>query len=199
MMPSHQQDFFKEILNLGMGRAAAVLEKLTHSPVRLAVPNVTVSDCETLSHELVEYGKDDLISVSMTFKGIVSGQVVFVLSPYSSLILTELVMRTAQIDDLRDGQADVVTEIGNIVLNNVIGSWSNLFCDQFEFGVPTYGRQPLKELVCSWINSPATSGDLQAVRGDAHFEVENFFILGSVLVLFDSASMARFSSAGIAG
>ena len=99
-MDSHQSDFFREILITGMGKAASILSELARSTVRFSIPSITVSEYDSLSAQLVEFGQEDLVSVSMSFKGIVSGKAIFLLSPESSLILTDMVMDTAEVEEL---------------------------------------------------------------------------------------------------
>ena len=66
-------DALKELINIGVGRAAGVLNQMVRSHIILQVPAVKVLRIDQLAEELVEFGEGPLAVVSLDFQGAFSG------------------------------------------------------------------------------------------------------------------------------
>ena len=64
-----QTDALTELINIGFGRAAASLSKLTGHRVELEVPQVTMCPVGELSRTLAPYIEGEIASVHQVFTG----------------------------------------------------------------------------------------------------------------------------------
>ncbi|MDX8389446.1 MAG: chemotaxis protein CheX [Mariprofundaceae bacterium] len=176
-------DTLTELLNIGVGMAAETLSEMVDSRVRLSVPSIKmVKGKEDIDAVL---NRDELLgitSVGLQFSGAFSGSASLVFPPKaaSSLVatLTGEEVGSPNIDDLRSG---TLMEVGNIVVNAVIGSMGNMLQEQLQFSVPQYVEGDLVDLV----------GKQQAdimLWAATRFEVESLEIEGSVMIFFEFTS-----------
>jgi chemotaxis protein CheC len=68
-----QEDALTEVINIGFGRAAASLSKLTGQRVQLEVPHITMCPIDELSDRLRPMIQSDVASVHQIFSGSVAG------------------------------------------------------------------------------------------------------------------------------
>lgn len=192
-MDEAQNDFLKEVLNIGLGRASAALGEMTGSRIDMAVPTVTVCDPDKLSSHISIAGNDDVFTVTQSFSGILSGDVVLVMTGFSGRVLTNrLCADMASSSDLDCNVEEVVTEVGNIIINSFIGSWAPMFADQFEFGVPSFQLSPLSSVMNRYgASAPFARKDVKAVYAQAHMDVPDFTIAASLIVMFRQDSLER--------
>src|SRR6185436_3354893 len=114
-----QQDALVELLNIGFGRAGASLSKLTQQRVLLEVPNVAIHPITHLNQSLGKLVDERVASVHQVFSGPVAGDALLLLDPIAAATLTEL-----------------LTDVGNIVLNACIGTFGNMLDVPVSFSVP---------------------------------------------------------------
>lgn len=190
-MDDNQKDFLKEILNIGLGRAGNVLGQMTGSRIELAVPDVAVCESTHLTGQLAVYGTDDVYTVTQSFSGILSGDVILILTGFSGKFLTyRLCGEELNSDRLEEEIQATVTEVGNIITNHFIGSWSNMFVDQFQFGVPSFEKGSLPDLLNKYAHMPARQGSKsRAVVAQAHMDVPDFTLAASVAIMFTPDSL----------
>lgn len=132
-----QRDALTELINIGYARAAGALSELTGYRIRLEVPQVaiqTVPEIMGLLHEVI---KGDVASVSQVFSGPIAGNALLLLDERAALLLTELLTG----EDLPSRRMDssvreVMTEVGNILLNACLGVFGNLLQVHVTFSVP---------------------------------------------------------------
>ena len=192
VMESSQKDFLGEVLNIGMGRAASCIGELVQSRVTLSVPLVTISSIDNLARNFEVFGIDNIVSIRMGFSGILSGDALLLLSKYSSMLLTRSVMQNANLEELSCAQEEVLVEVGNIVLNSAVGSWADLFQDHFKFTIPEYRELTVPVLLETWAaRNEQKDSALKAVCADAYFEIQDFFIIGTIIILFDKNSVEK--------
>ena len=79
-----QEDALIELINIGFGRAAASLSKLTGHRVQLEVPQVTMCPMSELGGRLAPLLEDDVATVHQVFTGPVSGDALLVIDQHSA-------------------------------------------------------------------------------------------------------------------
>lgn len=134
---NEQLDALKELISIGLGKGVAKLNSLTQSSIDYHIPDLqvlTTSDIKSLS-KLPHNEK--LISVTLPFEGSINGQVLLVNR------LCDLPQLVAALDHLdpeisleNKVNLEVYNEIGNIVLNSVIGGISNILSCHLTFHTP---------------------------------------------------------------
>ena len=110
-----QQDALTELINIGFGRAAASLSKLTGHRVQLEVPEITMCPIEQMGTYLRPLVENEGASVHQIFSGPVEGDALLVLDQSSAAILKELLTNEPalplEID--RSGLRSAIREVGD--------------------------------------------------------------------------------------
>ena len=132
-----QQDALIELLNIGFGRAAASLSQLTGHRVLLEVPQVTVHPVSEVADALERVIHTDVAGVHQIFSGPVAGDALLILDYHGAAMLKELLTNEPALPLSIDTSArEVITEVGNILLNACLGTFGNLLQVQVSFSVP---------------------------------------------------------------
>ena len=122
-----QQDALIELINIGFGRAGAALSKLTGHRVQLEVPQITMCPIDEMADRLRPLARQRSGHVHQIFSGPVDGDALLVLDRNSAAILKELLTSEPALPLEIDRSArEVITEIGNILLNACLGTFGNI-------------------------------------------------------------------------
>jgi len=132
-----QRDALTELINIGYGRAAGALSELTGYRINLEVPTVAIHPVEETTSLLREIISGDVASVNQVFSGPVAGHALLLLDERAALLLTELLtdekVPSRKIDT---SVREIITEVGNILLNACLGVFGNQLKVQVTFSVP---------------------------------------------------------------
>jgi chemotaxis protein CheC len=132
-----QKDALTELINIGYARAAGALSQLTGYRIKLEVPKVAIHRIDEMTGLLQDVVKGEVATVNQVFSGPVSGNALLVLDDDAALLLTRLLTGEADASKAMDSAArEVITEVGNIVLNACLGIFGNLLRVQVSFSVP---------------------------------------------------------------
>jgi chemotaxis protein CheC len=182
-----QLDALKEVINLGVGYAAGSLNELVGTPISLTVPEVEVLPLEEAREHAVTLGWARVASVHLAFAGPLKGKVALVF-PYDSAVkLVSLLTGDEGSNPDVDGvRAATLEETGNIILNGVVGSISNLLQGNISFSIPYYSEQG--GLPARFEGTDATSGS-QVIFARARFGVAQQEIEGEIFLFFEMGSL----------
>ena len=185
-----QQDALIELINIGFGRAAAALSKLTGHRVQLEVPQITMCPIDEMADHLRPLLANELATVHQIFSGPVDGDALLVLDQHSAAILKELLTSEPALPLEMDRSArEVVTEIGNILLNACLGTFGNLLKVQVSFSVPHLTLDTLESVVGS------IAVGRQALRYalivHSSFRLRNSSLTGYLVIVLGVASIER--------
>jgi chemotaxis protein CheC len=185
-----QQDALVEVINIGFGRAASSLSKLTGQRVQLEVPQITMCPIEDLADTLRPMIRSDVASVHQIFSGPVVGDALLVIDQGSAAILKELLTNEPALPLEIDASArEVVTEVGNILLNACLGTFGNLLHVQVSFSVPHLTLETLEGVVSSiTVNR---QGLRYAMIVHAAFRLRNTGLEGFLVIVLSVASIER--------
>lgn len=190
-VPTPEQiDKLRELINIGVGRGAAVLNTMLNSHIKLHVPFIKLLPYEDIVKEIDNIDTARLSSVSMLFRGVFSGNARLIFPSESAFNLVtactgETPDSASDIDSIRAG---TMSEIGNIVLNSVMGSISNLLNLSFQYSIPSY----LEGKADSIFNiSMAVPGSI-VLLARTRFTVEQLNVEGDVVVFFELGSFGTF-------
>ena len=132
-----QRDALTELINIGYARAAGALSQLTGYRITLEVPKVAIHRIEEMTGLLETVVQGEVASVNQIFSGPVSGNALLLLDDDAALLLTQLLTGEQRTSKTMDSAArEVITEVGNIVLNACLGVFGNLLKVQVSFSVP---------------------------------------------------------------
>ena len=143
-----QRDALVELLNIGFGRAGASLSKLTGQRVLLDVPEVAMCPVDQLYATLAAFVKDEVASVHQVFSGPVAGDALLILDPPAASALKELLTGEPPLPlELDASSREVLTEVGNILLNACIGTFGNMLKVPLSFSVPDIDVTTIQSVV----------------------------------------------------
>jgi chemotaxis protein CheC len=185
-----QQDALVELLNIGFGRAGASLSQLTGHRVLLDVPEVSVHDIGELSAALRQVIRDEVATVHQIFSGPVAGDALLVLDHEAAAQLKELLTDEPALPLAIDASArEVLTEVGNILLNACLGTFGNILQVQVSFSVPRLNLESLSAIVESLrINR---EGLRYALVVHAGFRLRDREVNGYLVIVLSVSSLDR--------
>ena len=132
-----QRDALTELINIGYGRAAGALSELTGYRITLEVPTVAIHPVEETAALLREIIDRDVASVNQVFSGPVAGHALLLLDERAALLLTELLTdEKVPARKIDTSVREIITEVGNILLNACLGVFGNQLKVQVTFSVP---------------------------------------------------------------
>jgi chemotaxis protein CheC len=185
-----QKDALIELLNIGFGRAAASLSDLTNQRVVLEVPQVSVHPIAELKDALRILIQDEVASVHQIFSGSVAGDALLVLDYKAAAILKALLTNEPALPLPVDASArEVLTEVGNILLNACLGTFGNLLKVQVSFSVPKLNLETLSDVLKSLLVN--REGLRYALVVHAGFRMRDDEVTGYLIIVLSVASLDR--------
>jgi chemotaxis protein CheC len=179
-------DVLQELINIGIGRAAGMLNEMLDTHVILQVPIIRILSQNDLERELGAISRNTLSAVQMGFKGSFSGNALLLFPPDSANNLVSVLTGEDSVEDDMDSiRMGTLTEIGNIVINGVMGSISNAIEKQLSYSVPSYLEGPLLNML-QQNNEDAPTDTIILAR--THFIIKEHFIYGDVILFFEVGS-----------
>jgi chemotaxis protein CheC len=163
------------------------------TPISLRVPEVEVLVVDEARLRVTALGWGRVASVQLAFSGPLKGNVALVF-PYDNAVklvslLTGDEGSNADVDGIR---AATLEEVGNIILNGVVGSISNLLLGQISFSIPYYSEEG--GLLAHFTGAGSAAG-AHVVLARAHFAVAQHEIEGEIFLFFEVGSLERLLAA----
>jgi len=185
-----QQDALVELLNIGFGRAASSLSQLTGHRVLLEVPQVTLQPVDELGDALKRVVHGHVASVHQIFTGPVAGDALLILDESGASMLKQLLTNEPAMPLAIDASArEVITEIGNILLNACLGTFGNLLKVQVSFSVPHLSIEHVGAILESL--RIAQQGVRYALIVHAGFGLRDTQVTGYMVIVLSVASLDR--------
>ena len=189
-LTAKQQDALIELLNIGFGRAAASLSQLTGHRVLLDVPDVSIHPIEALRNVLGTVFRSDIASVHQIFAGPVAGDALLVVDHTAAGMLKQLLTDEPPLPLAIDASArEVLTEVGNILLNACLGTFGNLLNVQVSFSVPQLNLDTLQDVLQSLMIN--REGMRYALLVHAGFKLRDAEVRGYLVIVLSVASLDR--------
>ena len=200
-LSSEQLDALVEVVNIGFGKASALIAKLVSSFITMSVPNVerlTLVDLPRVLSELTE--ERPLSVVRQSFRPEFRGEHLFIVEDDALQVLHTLLAVPGGTRGERD-QQDGLLEVANIVCGALIGKLSEVIGTRSTFSAPTIQvwREPAERLlgsvppgndVCLLIHTSFSVEKLPVFRG---FVV---ILLSSECLEWLGRSLDKFASPG---
>ena len=189
-LTSVQEDALIELLNIGFGRAGASLSQLTGHRVLLEVPHVTIHPIDEVSEALERMIRTDVASVHQIFSGSVAGDALLILDQPGASMLKELLTNEPALPLSIDASArEVLTEVGNILLNACLGTFGNLLQVQVSFSVPQLSLESLGAILETL--RVGQEGVTYAMVVHAGFKLRDAEVRGFLVIVLSVASLDR--------
>jgi chemotaxis protein CheC len=187
LITEEQLDALQEFINIGVGRAAGMLNQMVDSSILLNVPVLKVFNGEALKQEVLKRFNNHALSVvRLSFSGNFSGSAELVFPTESaSTLVSILTGEDRDSPDLDAVKIGTLTEVGNIVINGVLGSISNLLKQQMNYTLPVYFEDTIERLLSS-----NYSFDLDTIflLAQTKFEIKQLEIMGDIILIFEMPS-----------
>lgn len=185
-------DAFKEIFNIGMGRAANALSKLVYEKIKLSVPRLEVLPRAALEDTISENFSEDLALVRQDFVGSASGIAFLLMSKESGLRLVNTLVSDAEggAVEVSETDRDLLVEVGNILINALVGSMGNTLGIAFELAQASCNIGSVGEIV----------GQFDDDVGDYVLLVETLFLMpgrhigGNLFIMMTSEQLGNLLS-----
>ena len=142
----NQRDDISKILNTGLGMAAMALMDITSEEVSIKVSLIDLVSVDMLNQSFDAY-HGSLMAINQTIRGSYGGNALLLLTEESSLQLTRALLDdTVLSKDMTDIEKEVISEVGNIVLNASLASLFDLLQSSDQ-------RGGLPRFICGSINT----------------------------------------------
>lgn len=188
MIPERSLSILQEIINIGVGRGAQVLNTLLSHHVVLDVPLVTETSARDLVTALGLAPGQHLACVQMGYRGALRGEVQLIFpADTASQMVSLIVGDNYALEELDFIRQATLTEVGNIVINAVVGTLSNLFGFHLQYTLPTYLGGTIDQIE----DQEKLTGTEVILLAKTSFTIEDISAKGNMLLFF---SMPTFRS-----
>lgn len=143
-----QLDTIKEIFNIGVGRAANTLSCILNNFIQLEVPSVQIFTSPNYSELKTSFNLDDVSAVKMGYECSFSGSTFLMIPPHSATILiSTLVQEEPGPISLDPVRAGTLCEVGNMIINSLMGSMSNILNETVTYSLPEYMENKFEKIL----------------------------------------------------
>ncbi len=177
-------DALTEVINIGLGQAANSLNEIMEHHVELNVPKLDIYDINDpeLSKHIFE--NTEISSVRQNFNGEFSGSASLLFPDKSAKnLVANVTGEELDSPDLDSIRSSTLLEIGNIVINAIMGTIGNLLKSNLEFLLPEY--QKSKDFRKFFINTDKSNQQSLVVLAETNFSLEKLKVDGFILLIFE--------------
>lgn len=189
-LTERQRDALSELINIAFARTGAALSELTGHRVMLNPPEVAVYQTEDLRPALAQFVPGDVASIHQVFAGPVAGDALLLLNYPGAVQLTDLLTDESNHSAFLDESArEVLTEVGNILLNACLGMFGNLLNVHVTFSVPRLHLETLDDLIGSLTTDK--TGMHYALVVYTAFQIRDSSVKGFLVIVLSVDSLDR--------
>lgn len=176
-------DILKELINIGVGRGANVLNTMLTAHIVLRVPMVKILTKEDLNDYLNSFGENPMAIINLPFKGDISGSTKLIFPTESAANLVDAFTgeQFGDEEDFDSIRVGTLKEIGNIVINSIMGSLSNMLKTHFQYVVPNFQEGTINDIFIS----PTTNINQPILLAQAHFSIDKFKVVGNIAIFLE--------------
>ena len=191
-LTERQRDAISELINIAFSRTGAALSELTGHRVVLNAPEVSVHPTAELPRALAKFIPGEVASIHQVFGGPVAGDALLLLNHDGAVHLTDLLTdgEAPPSSRLDESAREVLTEVGNILLNACLGMFGNLLDVRVSFSVPRLHLETLDELLTSLTGGDAGEPQYALVIYTA-FQIRDSAVRGFLVMVLSVTSLDR--------
>lgn len=188
MLTENQKDAITEIVNIGVGKGSATLSQMLDEQIILNVPYVNLITFDEILNEFQSLDVNQVHAVEMQFFGEYQGLANIILSSESSNSLASLLThQPPDSEDLVHMKDGVIIEVGNIILNAVMGSFGNILAVPFDYRIPQSFEGDIKELYHNLDKEKFN----QILICRTNFSIEDKNVQGEILIFYEIQSFKK--------
>ncbi len=186
-LTSEQLDGLTELINLGVGRGASALNEMLNTGVELQIPALKVVSSSEFHSLTSELGKQRYYAVNLPFTGKFSGsaELIFKTESIDTMVmaLTGENQQTLK-EDIESLREETLCEVGNIVLNGVMGAIGNVLKQPLNFSSPIFSEGDSEEL----LDETGIRQLPVVLIARTRFIIRKFEIEGDIILFFEDGS-----------
>jgi len=180
-------DALTEMVNIGVGRAAASLREMVGEQVHLSVPKVSLVGREEAVAILAKSETGNLVGVHQVFEGDVTGRALLIFPDTKSLELVRIVTGgDLPLEEIIELEQEALAEIGNVILNGCLATIANMLQRSLKMSLPEVLRG--EPSIFFTLAPPPVAGDIVLFLY-INFAVRQRDIRGYVAMLMDMPSL----------
>lgn len=180
-----EKDYLTELVNMAVGQAASVLNTLLENHISLQVPSIHITSAADLINLKVikELKGKSFSSVRLDFEGIISGSASLIFSKEDSSKLISILACDADLanEDIDELHESTILEVGNIVINSLIGSICNLLDGHVDYDIPEFQIINLDTVM----QTADQNSDLLVLLTHTQFCIDKIKANGNILLYFN--------------
>jgi len=179
-------DAIKELVNIGVGRAAAMLNEITCSHIILHVPTLQVIRLDELDSAGGLPRSEGAATVKIDFRGFFTGTTALIFPPESAAALVMAITGEGEGQPELDAiRIETLMEVGNIFINGVMGSIGNVLDQQITYLPPAYVEDTMGHIAQSARFDP----DERVLLANTRFYVEDINVEGIIVMILEIGSL----------
>lgn len=145
----NKKNKLQDIVNTAIGTAVARMSEMIECEIKFAPPLYLALSPFILQDTLLKMLGEELMTVvNLDFTGNLSGSTQMLFSRHAAdTIVLSLTQDDLSDDELTQMKADIMSEVGNIALNSILGTFSNKLKYKLGYIVPTYSEASVEEII----------------------------------------------------
>lgn len=184
-----EMDAVAEIMNIGVGRAAASLNEIAREEILLSVPKTEILfGCEAESR--LREASDNMVAILEDFSGIVRGTAALLFPRPKTIELVSMILdQESGTTEIMEMEQEALSEIGNIILNQCLSSLADAFSDEISTTVP------VSDVNATYFDTRIQQGTYRnsmLLYLTINFSISSRDITGSIIFLMDMTSADMF-------
>lgn len=216
-LSDRQLENLTELINVGIGKAAAILSSMLSQKISITVPKVSIATMGELSNQLqAKFGVEQLVGVSLGFDGICAGTTSLIFNCRDGKTLVDQLLASQEDDDdwddddewdddddwddddewdddtsetdkgeFTDTDKAAIVELGNVMINGLMGSISTLLETVFQYQPPTLNPSMDISEIYGEANQESGDDNQFAMIMQTDFNAEENDISGYLILIFE--------------
>ncbi|MBF0611284.1 MAG: hypothetical protein G8345_10595 [Magnetococcales bacterium] len=136
-----EEDALKEFFNMGLGMAASSLSQMVENEILLSLPKLKVVHYDEAIHLLQNSTTEKMVAVRQNFTGELSGTALLIFPGVNSLELVRTLLKErVPLEVLTELEQETLLDVGNVILNAFLESFTQMMSVEFEFESPEFLR-----------------------------------------------------------
>jgi len=187
-----EKDAFAEILNIGVGHAAASLSQMVSQEIKLSIPVVEIMEREQAVATLAGLENSSITGVKEKFAGSFKGDAFLFFPEESSLELVRLLLGDElPLEVLTEMEQEALTEVGNIILTGCLSTIADVLKEEITNEVPEFSQGEASDLLRSQ-DFEKNDKSVLFLKTKIMFKIKEKDIQGHVTFLMDLDEMDAF-------
>ncbi|MCP1714234.1 chemotaxis protein CheC [Methanocalculus alkaliphilus] len=183
-------DALRELVNIGVGKAAGILSEMTGSRIELSIPVIHLIRGDQYTEIEAVLGEEQYAAVRLGFEGAFTGTAFSIFPANSADILIAAITgdepdHSGSLAHFHSIHAETLMEVGNILINGVMGSITNILGTRLIYTLPSYSEEPVARL----IQEAGSDQRENIIVAQTRMFIHNLNIEGKILLIMGGRSL----------